>query len=497
MPHLPDTETIWARARTLLGLRGTKYSYDVPLQRGGRPFATIRVCIAGGLIRDRVAEAFRQGTQVGMIQIALALAFGILIARGASRRLRALEHGIAALRDGRFENRIPESGVDEFSRLARDLNLLGARFQREQQDRDVSLGSFHQTVELLGEGVLTLGGEGEVILMNGAAARILGVDAGTARGQRLGEILPRNHPVAQLAKRLMSHAEPDGDETRAERRAALTSLLPDEPGKPRYVAVGHRVMGAEEPVGVLIEFKEAQALEILHSLADQSRVLSRLGQMAAGVAHEIRNPLQTINLELGILRGSRNLPAQEVELHVRTAQEEIQRLQRAVSGFLKVARLRPLAPAPLQLNELLREVHESMEAEANLAGLDLELHLEEDLPIALADREVLRQAAQNLVKNAIQALPSKRGTVRIESCLMGREIHMSVVDGGPGIPPEIASRVFDLYFTTKEGGTGVGLSLVRQAVEMHGGEVEIQSGPDGGTRVTLRLPVRADVEVVA
>lgn len=496
MPPLPRVGTIRESVTTLLGLKGTKYSYDVPLQRAGQPFATIRVCIAGGLIQDRVREAFRQGMQVGMLQIALALGFGVLIARGANRRLRALESGIAALREGRFDNRIPESGVDEFSRLARDLNLLGAHFQKEQMDRDAGLGSLRQTVELLGEGVLTLGREGEVILMNGVAGSILDVDPSAAHGRKLDDLLPVGHPVLLMARRL---AEPAGagNGGTPEARAPLSSVLPERPGKPRYMAIGHRVMGTTDLAGALIEFKEERAMQILHSMADQSRVLSRLGQMAAGVAHEIRNPLQTINLELGILRGSRNLSPSEVDLHVRTAQEEIQRLQRAVSGFLKVARLRPLAPAPLQMNEILREVHESMEAEANLAGLDLELAIDENLPVTLGDREVLRQAVQNLVKNAIQALPSRDGMVRITSGVRNREVGVAVADSGPGIPAEIASRVFDLYFTTKEGGTGVGLSLVRQAVEMHGGEVEIESAPERGTCVTIRLPLRAEVEVAA
>jgi len=386
------------------------------------------------------------------------------------------------VREGRYENRIPESGIDEFNRLARDLNLLSEQFQKERDRRDASMGSFRQTVELLGEGVLTLGPQREVVLMNATTAQILGIDPFLSRGRRLDELLDRDHPVRQLVERLFNGSS-----------GPLSVPVPSEARKKPYVAIGHRISGSDAPAGALIEFKDAEALAEIHLMADHAKVLSRLGQMAAGVAHEIGNPLQTINLELGALRASSTLSPKEVDLHVRTALDEIDRLQRAVSGFLKVARLRPLALGEICLNELLDETREAMETEANLSGLDLELDLEPDLPKSFTDPEVMRQAIQNLVKNAIQAVPSRDGRIRISSRARDGEIRIAIEDSGPGIGPENIDRVFDLYFTTKEGGSGVGLALVRQAVEMHGGEVELRSEPGSGTCVTLRIPLRGSL----
>jgi len=131
-----------------------------------------------------------------------------------------------------------------------------------------------------------------------------------------------------------------------------------------------------------------------------------------------------------------------------------------------------------------------LKAEAGLSGLDLDLDLFAELPETYADREVMRQAVENLVKNALQALPSRDGRVILQSRAVDSEIRVSVADTGPGIPPEHIEKVFDLYFTTKEGGTGVGLPLVRQALEMHAGDVEVDSDQEKGTVVTLRLPIR-------
>jgi signal transduction histidine kinase len=144
------------------------------------------------------------------------------------------------------------------------------------------------------------------------------------------------------------------------------------------------------------------------------------------------------------------------------------------------------------VNDLLDEIAQKHGAdEAALSGLDLDLDLSPDLPETYADGEVLRQAIENLVHNAVQALPSRDGRVLLSSRVVGENITISVSDTGPGIPDSIRGKIFDLYFTTKEGGTGVGLALVRQAIEMHGGDLNVDSEPGRGTCMTLRLPVHA------
>lgn len=474
---LPRSHGILQSLRLLASLRRSPPFYEErsALRFGGRPFADIRVGIAGGLLRARVSDVLRRRLLVAGLQILLALWVGAVLSGVFRFRLRQMEEGVTALREGRFHARVPESGVDEFSRLARDLNLLSEQFAREGRGPNTS--ALRDTVEMLGHGVLTLGPALEVVLLNGPAGRALGLSP-AVMGKPLAEVLPDGHPVRRLVDALVH----DGP-------SSLTVPLPGEGEDGKCMAVGHRIEGQNGPGGVLVEFKEVAALRQRHSLADQSRVLSRLGQMAAGVAHEIRNPLQTIQLELSRLRQARDLPAEDVETHARIALEETQRLQRAVTGFLKVARLQRLAPAPLRPDELLIEVHHSQETEANLATLDLELALEAHLPVLVGDREVLRSALQNLVSNAIQALPSRTGRVILHGRHEADTLIFAVEDTGPGIPPENREKVFDLYFTTKEGGTGVGLALVRQAAEMHQGEVTLDSEPGRGTTVAIRLPL--------
>jgi len=225
-------------------------------------------------------------------------------------------------------------------------------------------------------------------------------------------------------------------------------------------------------------------------LLDQSRVLAHLGETAAGVAHELRNHLQTVQLELDLLKRAESMPAEEVARHVQRASMGVDSLGGAVRGFLKVARVRPLAPRPVRVNELLRRIREELRPQARITGVRLELDIDPAVPEVAADPEVLRQAMHNLVRNGLQALCDRGGTIVLRSSFSGGMIRIAVADDGPGIPPEAQVHAFDLFYTTRRDGTGVGLSLVRQAAEMHGGEVSIRSGNGDGTEVVLAFPQR-------
>jgi signal transduction histidine kinase len=230
------------------------------------------------------------------------------------------------------------------------------------------------------------------------------------------------------------------------------------------------------------QFQSAQRTSV-----DRDRVLQRLGEMATGVAHELRDPLQSLSLSLEAVSAA-GAGDPSLEEPLQNARRTVGRLDRGIRGFLTIARVRPAEFEGLDVNELVRAVHRDLEPDANLAGLELELRLIEGLPPVLGDPAILRQALQNLVRNSIHAQPSREGRVELRTRADGDKVLIAVADTGPGIPPEHRERVFDLLFTTRQEGTGVGLALVKQVVEMHGGDALIASDPGGETVVTMELP---------
>jgi signal transduction histidine kinase len=229
------------------------------------------------------------------------------------------------------------------------------------------------------------------------------------------------------------------------------------------------------------------------TLLEQREKLAALGTLAAGVAHEIRNPLTAIKARLYTLR--RVAGSGEAREDLQAIATEIDRLERIVREVLSYAR--PGAPTleDVDLSAWLREFARFVEGDLTRAHIRLTVETEPSL-MARADPNHLRQILLNLVRNAQEALEGKSGHIvlaarRERSLLRGRSadtVVLSVTDDGPGIPAEIQPRLFDPFFTTKAAGTGLGLSIVAKLVEGHGGEIVLQTAPRAGTRIAVRLP---------
>jgi signal transduction histidine kinase len=174
--------------------------------------------------------------------------------------------------------------------------------------------------------------------------------------------------------------------------------------------------------------------------------------------------------------------------HVSVISSEIRRLDEVVQGFLKFSRPEELALEPVDLAGLVTDVCDVVGPQASAAGVRLAITSAADLPRVSADSGLLRQALLNLALNAVQAMPSG-GVLRFESRRgADRQVELAIADTGVGIAPEHLSRIFDLYFTTKDAGSGIGLSMVYRTIQLHDGDIEVQSTPGRGTTFTIRLP---------
>ncbi len=231
---------------------------------------------------------------------------------------------------------------------------------------------------------------------------------------------------------------------------------------------------------------ERRALEA--GLARRER-LAALGDMAAALAHEIRNPLNAVSMGLQRLRAEfRPAEAEEYARLVDLVQGEVRRLNTIMEQFLSLARPLPLKLEPLQAEELLTELAALVEADARSSGVRVALAIPSGLAPIVADRDHLKQVLLNLILNGLQAMP-EGGTLRLEAAATRDTLTLTVADTGPGIPPEALPRLFDPYFTTKAKGLGLGLAIARRIVEEHGGRIEVESRPTRGSRFRVALPL--------
>jgi signal transduction histidine kinase len=222
--------------------------------------------------------------------------------------------------------------------------------------------------------------------------------------------------------------------------------------------------------------------------------LQRFEALAAGLAHEIRNPLSTINITLQLLRedlSERPGARENADLRrVDVVLAEVRRLERIVHDFLRLAREPSPDLRPVDVNALVADALDFMSAELRAARIDVVSQLDtRSGPIPL-DGSLFRQALLNLLRNAAQAMP-QGGVLTVQTRSDDVALVVDVIDTGSGMTPEVRERVFDVFFSTKPGGTGLGLPLARQIVELHGGRLTCDSAPGLGTRFSLALPLRS------
>ncbi len=332
------------------------------------------------------------------------------------------------------------------------------------------------------EGVIVTDTAGTVIYMNDAAGMLFGLDPAAALGRPLAEnisglrwkelaqgreVVTRDIEVFHPAHRVLNFYV-----------VPLMAEDDDQPGRRQHA--GYAL--------IMRDFTERhrEAQETL-----ESERIAALQLLAAGVAHEIGNPLNSLTIHLQLLeRRLRKLPEgqQDSLLHpLEVAQEEIKRLDSIVTQFLRAIRPAPLQRTPHDLNSLVRDAADFLAPELKSRNILLELDLAPGLPVLDVDQDQLKQAFFNIVKNASEAM-KQGGLLKIRTGSDADWINVTFADTGGGMTQETMARVFEPYFTTKKGGSGLGLMITQRIIRAHGGEVVLESDPGQGLRLTLRLP---------
>jgi len=220
---------------------------------------------------------------------------------------------------------------------------------------------------------------------------------------------------------------------------------------------------------------------------------TELATLAGGLAHEIRNPLSTIGMNLELLaeelENDDSQRARRMMRRIGNLQGECRNLEEILNAFLQFARAGELHLAEGNLNTIVSDYVDFLEPQANSMEVELRLHLDSDLPVVMLDRSLMRQALVNLCRNAIEAMPDG-GSVDLLTRTRGDDVVLEVIDTGKGMDEKTRSQMFQAFFSTRSGGSGLGLPTVRRIVEAHHGRISCDSEVGKGTRFTITLPAK-------
>lgn len=331
------------------------------------------------------------------------------------------------------------------------------------------------------EGIIVTDNEGRIIYLNKAACGFFGLDASESLGRPLSGVV-----------RGLDWKEIAGESGASNRD--LEVFYPEHRLLNFYSAAlmaEGRGGGPPRVEGRAIILRDITASAKSAEETIESERVSAVTLLAAGVAHEIGNPLNSLGIHLQLLeRRIRKLSARgraAIEESVAVARREVERLDQIIHQFLQAIRPQPVRTAPQNLNRLVEESVAFLKPEIQDRDILVEVELDDRMPPLHLDHDQFRQAFYNIIRNAFQAM-RLGGILRIRTHAGENYVYVSFSDTGGGISPENLRRIFDPYFTTKAGGSGLGLMIVQRIVRAHGGEVGIQSTEGKGVTVTIRLP---------
>ena len=485
--------------RNAVTLVRTVYSSDrtfeirQPLLFGEQEFGSIRIGISTLLVKDELRQAFKTAMQGVGLALVLSTLVAMLMAQWMLRPIHVIQSGLTRLGRGELDVRLDLPEGEEFKDLGSSFDAVSAQLSESRAKSLSTPTDFESVVDNLEDAVALYGPDGKLMFCNPAMETLLPEMTDTVRSL-IDRTLASRQPQGPITESRSFRPEPRGVRPQAEEDAKTELLLmthPIDDGEGAFV-------------GAMLVARNIGYMNQVHSTLNYSRKLAALGRLMAGVAHEVKNPLNAMTIHLELLKGKLAATAEpvaaggrgvhvvprasNVDKHVEVISNEIQRLDQVLNGFLKFARPDELKLQPIRLPAVVSDIITSITPEADRLRVTVRHDCPPDLPAINADPGMLRQALLNLALNACQAMP-QGGTLKI-ACRPAsrRRVEVDVEDTGVGIAPENLQKIFDLYFTTKEKGSGIGLSMVYRIVQLHDGEVEVQSTPGRGTRFRLVFP---------
>lgn len=510
LPHRPDYSVLRRQSvvRTLRIVFGRPQVYNVSLglDRNDQPFLTIRIGIRttflGSAFKPWLIESFSfmgLAMIISMIVAAFVANLALQPIEQISERLDTLAAQEAptdspATREARrsIEPDLPQGGAlaevperesrrsgDAVAQVSGKIERLGQRIRNVEEVFSALRENLDQILSNLQDGVMLFTRDARAVLVSSACERFLNIGRERIFGAEVREIFDRSTRLGRLVRDAfeggMSIVQEEVTTETGRRVEVSLDFIHDAQSRDRH------------SLGALLTIHDLESVQEIETELEVSRRMASIGRLTAGVGHEVKNPINAIVVHLELLRNKVQVGGDALR-HLDIIQSEIRRLDRVVQTLVDFSR-----PVELQLKD--QDLRAIVSGVLMLASADFQTRgvaVESEVPsrpvLCRVDADLLEQALLNVVLNGAQAMASG-GLLEVRLTEDTRWAYIRVRDHGEGIPDEIRSRIFDLYFTTKKEGSGIGLAMTYRILQMHHGQIDVESKTGSGTTFVLRLPL--------
>ncbi len=478
LDQLADQSGYVQLSRVLLG--PPIYEYQKRLGSDGPFAAALHIGVSASAVGKELLGPVAMNLIIGLVAIVGAAIVAIGSANLLLRPLEAISTSIDRLGLTGQPGTIGDLPQDQMvTGVTSRLKQLGERLAGERSELEIMRGRLRQVVSHLEERLLLINREGRVILASPDAEQILGLNDVELSGLPIDETLGADHPLVTTVERAFN-----------ERRSIARTTL-HLPGKLRprqLLASVQYIEDAGEPVGALVSMRDYESFQRFESQWDLSKKLADLGRITSGIAHEVKNPLNAMVIHLEILRSKLESGTSDPHPQLEILDSEIKRLDRVVQTFLNFTWPVEVHLQPIDLNTIVTQVTALASTEAQERGVTINKHLDPSTLLIKGDADLLKQTLLNVIINGCQAM-SEGGPLKVAtSRSQDGSARITISDRGIGIADEDQERIFNLYYTTKKGGTGIGLAQAFRAVQLHGGVIRFDSQIGVGTTFEIILP---------
>jgi len=458
----------------------------VPLKRNGEPFATVHVGVRTTLLRAVYAPWLAEALTLMGFVLVTALVAAFLLSNLALRPMeeisRRLDFWTRASEQTGEKQIAPKQ--DMAAQVSTKIEIIGQRMKNVEEVFSALKENLDQILGNLQDGILLFTGDGRAVLVSEAARRFLQIDRESILGLHANDIFDRSTMLGQaLGEAFDAGVTLVQQEIRTETGRRIQASLD-------FIHDQHTRHG----LGALVTLHDLESVEEIESELELSRRMAAIGRLTSGVGHEVKNPINAIVVHLELLKTKLGGASEPAVRHLEVIDAEIHRLDRVVQMLVDFTRPVDLELTEQDLRPVIGDVLALATAELSTHNVILTSRMTEKPLMANIDADLLKQAVLNVIQNGAQSMPDggKLEVVLEEDLRPGaKSAVLRIADEGSGIPEEIKGKIFDLYFTTKAGGSGIGLAMTYRILQLHHGSVEVQSKSDLGTEFQLRIPLSA------